>query len=123
MTTTNRLFVYGTLAPGRPNHYVLADVPGEWEPASISGRLLNQGWGAEHGFPGLVLDENGPDQVDGVLFTSERLTEHWERLDEFEGDGYERVLTVVRLPGGRVAEAYVYVLRQSPDGAATSHSG
>ena len=33
----HRLFVYGTLAPGRPNEHVLADVPGEWEPATVMG--------------------------------------------------------------------------------------
>lgn len=32
-----QLFVYGTLAPGRPNAHVLADVPGTWRPATISG--------------------------------------------------------------------------------------
>lgn len=30
------LFVYGTLAPGRPNAHVLAEVPGTWRPATIS---------------------------------------------------------------------------------------
>jgi len=52
-----RLFVYGTLAPGRANEHILADVPGQWEPASVSGRLLEQGWGAAVGYPGLVLDQ------------------------------------------------------------------
>ena len=33
----------------------------------------------------------------------------------FEGDGYERVLTTVRLAGGRVEDACVYVLRGAPD--------
>lgn len=47
---TSRLFVYGTLAPGRPDEHVLA------------------------------------------------------------GDGYERVLTSVRVAEGRVEDAYVYVL-------------
>jgi len=54
-----RLFVYGTLAPGRANEHILADVPGQWEPASVSGRLLEQGWGAAVGYPGLVLDQQG----------------------------------------------------------------
>lgn len=43
---THRLFVYGTLAPGRPNEHVLANLPGEWEPATVNGRLLQAGWGA-----------------------------------------------------------------------------
>jgi gamma-glutamylcyclotransferase (GGCT)/AIG2-like uncharacterized protein YtfP len=32
---TDRLFVYGTLAPGRPNEHVLADLGGTWEPAYV----------------------------------------------------------------------------------------
>ena len=40
----NRLFVYGTLAPGRSNADVLADVPGVWEPATVTGTLLPEGW-------------------------------------------------------------------------------
>ena len=109
---TYRLFVYGTLAPGRSNEHVLADVPGTWEPATVAGRLLQEGWGAAAGFPGIVLDEHGP-EVHGLLFSSEGLDEQWDRLDEFEGDGYERVLTTAKLPGGRSAEAYIYVLRGS----------
>ena len=107
---TERLFVYGTLAPGRPNQHVLADVPGVWEPASVTGRLLPQGWGAEVGFPGIVVDERG-NAVDGFLFSSPSLDEHWDRLDAFEGDGYARVSTTVKLRDGRAEVAYIYVLR------------
>ena len=82
-----RLFVYGTLAPGRANEHILADVPGQWEPASVSGRLLEQGWGAAVGYPGLVLDQQGS-EVRGFLFSSEALAEQWARLDQFEGPGY-----------------------------------
>jgi gamma-glutamylcyclotransferase (GGCT)/AIG2-like uncharacterized protein YtfP len=108
-----RLFVYGTLAPGRPNAYLLADVRGEWEPATVRGRLLQEGWGATAGYPALALDEYGP-QVRGLLFSSEKLSDHWERLDEFEGDGYERVVTTVQVEGGRFLEANVYVARGAP---------
>ncbi|MGW8592658.1 gamma-glutamylcyclotransferase [Dietzia sp. NPDC055340] len=38
-----QLFVYGTLAPGRPNAHVLADVPGARRPATISGSLYDRG--------------------------------------------------------------------------------
>lgn len=107
---THRLFVYGTLAPGRPNEHVLRGVPGEWEVASVRGELLEQGWGAAIGFPGIVLDERGA-EVRGFLFTSEKLRDHWTRLDDFEGDGYERVLTTATLPGGQTLSTYIYVLR------------
>ena len=106
---THRLFVYGTLAPGRPNAHVLAEVPGQWEPATVTGTLRQQGWGAEVGYPGIVLDERG-DEIKGFLFSSENLTECWARLDAFEGDGYSRVLTPVRLDDGTVVDAYIYSL-------------
>ena len=46
---TDRLFVYGTLAPGRPKEHVLAEVSGTWEPATVRGKLLQGGWVAELG--------------------------------------------------------------------------
>jgi hypothetical protein len=72
----------------------------------------NKSWGATVGFRGIVLDEYGLD-VDGMLFSSEELSEHCQRLDDFEGDGYERVLTRAILRSGRTTTAYVYVLRAS----------
>jgi gamma-glutamylcyclotransferase (GGCT)/AIG2-like uncharacterized protein YtfP len=67
---TQRLFVHGTLAPGRPNAHELADVPGDWAPAIVTGTLVQQGWGAALGYPGIVLN-NGQDLVEGFLFTSD----------------------------------------------------
>jgi len=55
-----RLFIYGTLGPGRPNEYVMQKIGGIWEAGSIKGRLIEAGWGATMGFPGLVLDETAP---------------------------------------------------------------
>lgn len=110
---THRLFVYGTLAPGRPNAHVLADIPGEWEPATVIGRLLPQGWGAAVGYPGIVLDATGND-VQGFLFSSEALDRHWARLDAFEGEGYERVPVRARRKDGTTVAAYIYRLSGSP---------
>lgn len=108
-TTTHRLFVYGTLAPGRSNAHVLADIPGEWEPATATGTLFREGWGAAAGYPGIILDPDGG-EVEGFLFSSDELAEHWARLDEFEGDGYERVVTEVTRKDGTVVEACIYKL-------------
>ena len=117
---TYRLFVYGTLAPGRPNEHVLADVPGTWAPATVKGTLLQEGWGAVVGYPGIVLDELGG-EVHGFIFSSEALSAHWARLDAFEGDGYERVVTSAELGDGTVVKAHIYALKgkgpaQSPTG-------
>jgi gamma-glutamylcyclotransferase (GGCT)/AIG2-like uncharacterized protein YtfP len=38
------------------------------------------------------------------------LAEHWARLDEFEGEGYERVLTKAKRKDGATVDAYVYKL-------------
>lgn len=107
----HRLFIYGTLAPGRTNEHVLADVPGVWEPATVTGILLEEGWGAEAGYPGIVLDRNGS-EVHGFLFSSEVLPQHWARLDDFEGEGYKRMRTTVRTESGENVESYIYVLRR-----------
>lgn len=107
---THRLFVYGTLAPGRANAHVLAHVPGTWQPATVTGRLVEEGWGAAMGFPGIVVDADG-DGVPGLVFSSEALADHWARLDAFEGDGYERVTVTATLADGSVVQADVYALR------------
>lgn len=107
----NRLFVYGTLAPGRPNEHVLAAIPGRWEAATVRGTLLQEGWGARAGYPGIVLDEAG-DEVQGFLFSSDELAEQLPRLDAFEGSGYEHVETSVQLDE-ELVDAYIYVLSRT----------
>jgi gamma-glutamylcyclotransferase (GGCT)/AIG2-like uncharacterized protein YtfP len=107
-TADTRLAVYGTLAPGRVNHHQLADLKGRWQRGTVQGKLTDAGWGAALGFPGLVLDPSGP-PVEVYLFESLDLQDHWSRLDEFEGAGYRRVVTPVRLADGELS-AHIYVL-------------
>ena len=47
---SRRLAVYGSLAPGKKNHHVMAGMQGTWRTAVLRGSLLNQGWGADQGF-------------------------------------------------------------------------
>ena len=110
---TDRLFVYGTLAPGRPNEHVLADVRGTWEPATVRGTLHSQGWGAAAGYPGIVLSEQGA-EVQGFVFSSAELPAHWARLDAFEGAGYLRVPVRATLASGATVDANVYALASAP---------
>ena len=105
-----RLFVYGTLGPGRPNEHVLSAIGGSWEAASVNGTLRSEGWGAAMGYPGIVLNEEGG-EVEGFLFSSENLSDHWAALDEFEGEAYERVLAKVKLKDGSTVDAYIYTLK------------
>ncbi len=105
----DRLFVYGTLAPGRSNAHVLADVPGSWQPAQVRGTVHHVTWGPAAGYPGLILDEDAG-AVPGLVFTSDELPAHWERLDAFEGEGYARVPVQATLENGSTLQAFVYVL-------------
>lgn len=106
-----RLFVYGSLQPGESNAHMLAGIAGTWSPGSVHGRLLTLGWGAAMGYTGLVLDASGS-PVAGHLFESTDLASHWGRLDAFEGEDYERVLSPVLLADGSVTLAFVYALRR-----------
>ena len=56
---TQRLFVYGSLGPGRPNEHVLSAIGGTWEEASVRGYLKPQGWGAEIGYPLIIKPRDG----------------------------------------------------------------
>jgi gamma-glutamylcyclotransferase (GGCT)/AIG2-like uncharacterized protein YtfP len=103
-----RLAVYGTLAPGKPNHHQLAGLVGRWRSGIVRGRLVEAGWGAALGFPGLILDEQG-EAVEVQVFESSDLPAHWPRLDAFEGAGYRRVSVPVVLAEETLA-ASIYVL-------------
>lgn len=107
----HRLFVYGTLAPGEVNAHVLEPLQGDWQPATLKGSLHAEGWGATYGFPAMRLDPKG-EQVPGLLFTSSELSQHWARLDEFEGLAYRRVIADAITEGGFVVKTNVYVLNE-----------
>lgn len=76
------------------------------------GSLLEKGWGAEMGYPGIVLDDSG-NRVQGFLFTSENLHNHWHILDEFEGSEYERIPVEVTLFTGQTVPSCIYRLKHN----------
>ena len=104
----NRLAIYGSLAPGQPNHHQLDGLAGDWLQGYVHGSLIHAGWGATMGYPAIALDPSGP-EVPVQVFESSDLSAHWARLDAFEGVGYERVVTTVHTPAGDLA-AYIYAL-------------
>ncbi|HCQ7769775.1 gamma-glutamylcyclotransferase family protein [Enterobacter kobei] len=104
------LFVYGTLGPGRPNAHILESIGGTWQKGHVGGSLINKGWGAEMGYPGIVLDDSG-NRVQGFIFTSVNLPNHWDVLDEFEGAEYERVPVDVTTSSGQTIKSCVYMLK------------
>jgi gamma-glutamylcyclotransferase (GGCT)/AIG2-like uncharacterized protein YtfP len=106
-----RLATYGTLAPGRPNHGQLTGLSGRWLVGHVRGSLVQAGWGADFGYPGLILDPRGP-LVEVDVFESSALPQHWHRLDAFEGPGYRRVAIDVSTAEG-VLPASIYVLTKT----------
>ncbi len=106
------LFVYGTLAPNRPNSHILRniDATGVWKQAKVIGELESKGWGAEVGFPGLKLSTETGMEIEGLLFSSAKLQDHWAELDQFEGSEYSRELVDAILEDGSIQQAFVYAL-------------
>src|SRR4028119_1904853 len=64
--TGHTLAVYGTLAPGQPNHHVLAPLGGEWMDGLIEGELIPLGWGAGLGGAGVRPRAGGAARGGGV---------------------------------------------------------
>jgi len=108
---SERLAVYGSLAPGEVNHWVLADLEGTWTDGSVRGNRKPAGWGKALGFPGLIWNPEG-ERVAVKLFESKDLPRHWERIDAFEGGDYRRRLIPVERDGVLTA-ANIYTLRMS----------
>ena len=105
------LFVYGTLMPNCPNGHVLENIVGKFVPATVQGDLIAAGWSASMGYPGIKLDPNG-DTVHGYLFYSHNLDDHWEYLDEFEGDEFVRTEVTVERYDEMEVGTFIYVLKE-----------
>ena len=75
----------------------------------MTGVLIPQGWGAAEGYPAIIPDERGQ-VVQGYLFKSDNLPNHWQALDDFEGEGDVRTQVMVTMADGRQEKAWVYAL-------------
>lgn len=106
---SEHLIVYGSLAPGGPNHGLLADLQGEWIEGWVTGELLERGWSAAMSYPALRWCPGG-DEVAAWLFRSPELPDHWQRLDEFEGLEYQRILAPFRTGAGEVWVGNIYAM-------------
>lgn len=95
--TSRTLAVYGTLAPGQPNHHVVAPLGGEWTDGLVEGDLFPVGWGAILGYPAF-LPRAGGTAVAVKVLTSPLLPAAWPDLDRFEGPEYRRILIPVFRP-------------------------
>ena len=100
-TPETRLIVYGSLAPGGVNAFMLAGLSGEWRHCRIRGRM-----GTYLGFKSFRYDPQGVEHP-AWLFSSAELHRVISDLDDFEGEAYERVVIPVRV-SGRWVMAQIY---------------
>jgi len=105
--------VYGTLAPDAPNHSVVKHIKGKWQPGIVKGSLENKGWGADlgyHGFRHTHIEDQKEIKV-FVLFSDE-LVANWNMLDDFEGNGYKRILAKYELTNGQIGVGNIYAINE-----------
>jgi len=107
---TETLFVYGTLMPNCPNGHVLEEIVGKFVPATIKGKLVDAGWSAGMGYPGINLDKPR-DTIHGYLFYSSNLINHWDYLDEFEGEEFLRTAVTVERYDEMDVDTFIYRLK------------
>lgn len=103
----NQLFVYGTLCPNKANAHILEQIGGTWTKASVRGIIHILDWGPDQGLKAIVLGPQA-EWVEGYLFSTEKLAENWQMLDDFEGFQYERVIVDVMLESGETVKAWTY---------------
>src|SRR3990172_1792972 len=98
---SQRLAVYGTLAPGESNHHLLAACPGPWVLGAVHGRRAMR----EH--PVFTYDPTAP-LVPVHLLTSPGLAQRWAQLDAFESPTHRRILVPVFAGERLLAVASLY---------------
>lgn len=107
------LVVYGTLAPGQSNHHIVLHIKGEWRPAVIQGKLEFRDTGPTNSYP--AFSHTTPElaaTIESFVFSSRDLAAHWPLLDEFEGEGYRRILTRYELKNGDFGYGYIYAFNE-----------
>jgi gamma-glutamylcyclotransferase (GGCT)/AIG2-like uncharacterized protein YtfP len=104
---SERLIVYGSLAPGRANYHHVATLGGDWILGWITGDPVPIGWGTELGYAA-IRRRPGGERIPAWLLCSAVLPTAWDRLDAFEGAAYQRLLAPFETEAGIVAVGYFY---------------
>jgi gamma-glutamylcyclotransferase (GGCT)/AIG2-like uncharacterized protein YtfP len=119
-----RLFLYGTLRRDAPMHALLGEGARFLGKARFQGRLWDFG-----AYPGVTDSPRAADVVHGELYAlpdgdgDGEAADVLERLDRYEGDGFERAERTVRTADGETHRAQLYLVRVSTRGARRILSG
>jgi gamma-glutamylcyclotransferase (GGCT)/AIG2-like uncharacterized protein YtfP len=108
-SVSRHLIVYGSLAPGGPNHALVSELEGDWREGWVTGELLGHGWSAAMSYPALRWCPGG-EKIRAWMLISRDLPTHWTRLDEFEGLEYSRILAPFWTAEGQVWVGNVYAM-------------
>ena len=111
MKNINSIFVYGTLQPGMQNDKILKDFKGNWKKGYVLGKLLNLETGDDYGHPVLELDNKGS-KIYGMILKSKDIEKNINKIDDFEGKDYLRVVSNIFFEDGSKTLAYVYVRKK-----------
>jgi gamma-glutamylcyclotransferase (GGCT)/AIG2-like uncharacterized protein YtfP len=110
----NILIIYGTLAPGKPNHSKIGHIKGTWAKGFVKGILVNEGWGAALGYFGFKHTDIGKQEnIEAYILFSDDLENNWSYLDEFEGAGYKRILAEYQLENGEIGVGNIYAINET----------
>jgi gamma-glutamylcyclotransferase (GGCT)/AIG2-like uncharacterized protein YtfP len=90
---SHRLAVYGSLKPGGSNAHQLTGIEGDWHIGTVHGFVEQPEEYLE-----FTWDVSAP-LVSVMVFSAPRLSEHFDRLDDFEGPAYQRTLVPVDIDG------------------------
>lgn len=117
---TSHFFAYGTLRRDAPMHALLGESARFVAAATFRGRLWDCG-----AYPGVTDSNRNGDVVHGELY---RLPDHdreglLDRLDRYEGEGFERAERKVTTDAGETLVAFVFLFRGSTRGARRVASG
>lgn len=93
----NVLIVYGSLKPGEVNHHLVANIKGEWIDGTVSGEI-----GSWRQYLRFLHNTVNAQTLAVKLLISAELPNHWERLDAFEGEAYERIVIEAETARGTV---------------------
>jgi gamma-glutamylcyclotransferase (GGCT)/AIG2-like uncharacterized protein YtfP len=105
--------VYGTLAPNAPNHSVVEHIKGNWQQGIVRGNLEKKGWGADLGYYGFRHTGNEEQkEIKVFVLFSDELIANWQMLDDFEGNGYRRILAKYELENGQTGAGNIYAINE-----------